>query len=526
MKKNKKKEIVPYGKLENKVAVLWTRVSSKHQAEENCSLETQKSACQAYALSHNIRIKREMGNTFESAKTAGKLFNEMIDYVMRDKEVNVILVYSFDRFSREGVEVMYKMNKLKEAGKYVISATQPSNPDSAEGELIEQMVCILNKFENTMRRSKTYGGTIASLQRGDYCLPAVPLGYKRYRDGKKLVMKITEDGYILKNAWAWRANGMSEIEICDRLNSMGLKVKYKQLNKILKNPFYCGYIVHPEVDNGKIRGNHPALIEEDVFNAANGIGHTGYEKKVINENYPLRGHIRCADCGCLFTAYEAKQRHIHYYKCNTKYCANNQSLKVMHALYSEFLGQYQIAPKYIPLLNKVMKMELIKQNIAQAEELKIIRANITELENKIQKIKTRFALGEIDREVYDTAKDALLQEKLKAEAQLQNNSGYLSNIDKVIAHTSVIASKLSSLWENGDYQQKVNLQNLVFPEGVLWDRSIGDYRTSKVNSVFSLIDYIPTDNGPHNTKSDSGLSPESLQVEKRRLERPTPTSRT
>lgn len=38
----------------------------------------------------------------------------------------------------------------------------------------------------------------------------------------------------------------------------------------------------------------------------------------VNELYPLCGHVRCADCGAdcgtKLSGYEAKQRHIHYYK--------------------------------------------------------------------------------------------------------------------------------------------------------------------------------------------------------------------
>ena len=80
---------------------------SKHREEENenCSLDNQMKICKEYAETHGITIKREFGGKHESAKEEGKMYKEMIAEVAKDKEINIILVYSFDRFSRAGLEV-------------------------------------------------------------------------------------------------------------------------------------------------------------------------------------------------------------------------------------------------------------------------------------------------------------------------------------------------------------------------------------------------------------------------------------
>lgn len=43
---------------ERRVAVIWTRVSTKEQAEHNLSLETQEKACQDYAKRLGIEVVR------------------------------------------------------------------------------------------------------------------------------------------------------------------------------------------------------------------------------------------------------------------------------------------------------------------------------------------------------------------------------------------------------------------------------------------------------------------------------------
>ena len=504
------KPIVPYNKLDKRVAALWTRVSSQDQFNKNCSLETQREICERYAQAHNITIKEYFGGTFESAKSEGKLYQEMINKVARDREINVILVHSFDRFSRAGDEAIATKAYLKSKGIYVVSATQATDPDTAAGELMENLLFLFNKFENQMRRSKTYGGTIASLQRGDYCLPC-PLGYNRHKDGKKLVMEINDDGRILRNAWAWRAQGINEIDICHKLNAMGLNVKYKRLNQILKNPIYCGYIVHDKLEGGRVKGNFEPLIDEETFNIANGFGHVGYVKQKVNELYPLCGHVRCADCGCKLTAYEAKKKHIHYYKCSTKHCKNNKSLKIMHMLYTEFLKRFQLKPELVPLFQKVIKLELGHFNEEQDKEIKTIKANKTEVENKIKKVQVRWGLGEISQDIYDTTIGTLQTELYKINTQLNSYSKKLSNLDNIAHSVSVIASKLGSLWENSNYEDRVKLQNLLFPEGILWDKVKENYRTMKINKVFEVISLLPNiynDKKERNDNESASLSPQ------------------
>ena len=105
-KRVKAQKVTKFSELENKVAALWTRVSTERQEEHNCSLETQERICREYAANHGITIKKQYGGTHESAKTEGQLYRKMIAEVATDRDINVILVYSFDRFSRAGHEAI------------------------------------------------------------------------------------------------------------------------------------------------------------------------------------------------------------------------------------------------------------------------------------------------------------------------------------------------------------------------------------------------------------------------------------
>lgn len=83
----------------------------------------------------------------------------------KDKEINVILVASYDRFSRTGPEGIMTKAYLKAKGIYVVSATQATDPDSAAGTFMENIIFLFNQFENSLRRDKAVIGMTDCLRR-------------------------------------------------------------------------------------------------------------------------------------------------------------------------------------------------------------------------------------------------------------------------------------------------------------------------------------------------------------------------
>ena len=65
--------------------------------------------------------------------------------------------------------------------------------------------------------------------------------------------------------------------------------------------------------------------------------------------------------------------------------------------------------------------------------------------------------------------------------------------------------------ENSNYEDRVKLQNLLFPEGILWDKVKENYRTMKINKVFEVISLLPNiynDKKERNDNESASLSPQ------------------
>jgi site-specific DNA recombinase len=480
---------IPISKRLTNNAVICTRVSSKEQAENNGSLETQKKYCLSYAEKNSLNILGYFGGTYESAKTDERNeFNRMLKFVKNHKEkITYILVYTLDRFSRTGDNAIYISSEIKKLGIYIVSVTQPIDTSTDAGTLQQNIQFIFSKYDNDQRKLKCVNGMRDKLRKG-YWLGAAPIGYQFTNDRKEQNLIINEKGALIKKAFKWKAEGMPNMKIMERLKAMGLKLKHKQhLTKILKNPFYCGMIAHSMLEGEVVEGRHPALISKELFFKANSINtHKGYKVSKENEQLPLKQFIRCAECGTPFTGYIAKKR-IYYYKCNKIGCKCNRNAEVLHSAFTDLLRSYSIDNNLIPKLQK--QLEITYDNLTEsvADDNKALLMKRAELKEKLEKVEERFAYGEIDRSIYEKVALKLKEELEQIDTQIQNSRINLSNAEKYLNYSVNLSSKLATVWTSADYEQKQNLQKLIFPDGIVYDKKNDNYRTPKINFVFHVI---------------------------------------
>lgn len=104
---------------ECKQAVMLARVSSRKQ-ERGASLEAQVEAIQSYCKRNNLIIIEPTPKAFvftESSTRGGrKKFNEMIEFIEKQKNKTAIVVHTLDRLQR-GFEECEKIKELLKADK-------------------------------------------------------------------------------------------------------------------------------------------------------------------------------------------------------------------------------------------------------------------------------------------------------------------------------------------------------------------------------------------------------------------------
>ena len=483
---SKRKSLTASGKGK---AVTWSRVSSEEQFKNNNSIDTQLAACHRYCEQHNKEVKHDFGGTFESAKKAGERFLEMVGAVLNDPEVDTIVVYDYDRFSRNMEEGLTYKSQLNRSGVTIIAVNQPVDKSNMLAEHIEAILLIVADIDNAMRRHKCYEGMVACINRGEwYSRP--PLGYTSKKVNREHQLTINDDGRILKKAWEWVANepDLPQARIVERLKSRGLDITKQRLSACLRNSFYCGHLEHKYLNGKVIKGKQEQLISEALFDKVQQIldgNHGGYEQTAITPQFPLKGHIFYN--GHLMTGYTVKKKNLDYYKYSGKDGSVNVSAKELHAKYSELLDRFKVPMDLIPILVNVLKLKFAEKENTQEEDIGAVKKHLATIKAYIKTAKKNFAIGKVDEDAYRSAVADLEVEERETERELERLSVNLSNLASYIENSIRITCELGSYWNTGNFEVCQKIQKLLFPEGVKWDKENRRLLTERGNEFFDLM---------------------------------------
>ncbi|MBX7206038.1 MAG: recombinase family protein [Bacteroidia bacterium] len=479
------------GKVLTGNCVTYTRVSSKEQ-ELGYSLETQKKDCEAFAKKNEYTILGQFGGTYESAKTdERKEFNRMLQFIKKSKEkISFIVVYSIDRFSRSGANGIYIKEQLKKEGIYIVAVTQPVDATTSSGDFQQNIQMIFSHYDNQLRREKCMAGVKEAISRGEWCHKA-PMGYDVVHSEGKRKLVVNEKGKLLRKAFLWKAEGLTIEQIREKLVALGLNIYHQKLSQMFRNPFYCGLIAHNSLEGKLQEGNQEKLVSKTTFMKVNELlqeNAQGYKVKHENEEVPMKNFLKCGHCGESMPGYIVKKKNIWYYKCRRKGCCNNKAAKQVHDTFMQgILAHMCLNPEYADMVKQVMLRTYSQLTEATTDNTALLRQNLQVVEQKIERLEERFVLEEITAdqfarfsEKFRAERDGILNELEKTEIKVSNPEDY---IDRIIGY----CLNLPQTWDSASYQEKQKIQNMVFPEGISYDKKNDQCRTPKINWVFLWI---------------------------------------
>ena len=387
-----------------KNAVIYTRVSHSSQ-EDNTSLETQRKRCEEYASANGYSVIQYFGGTHESAKTDDrKEFNRMLTFVKRNKRVNYILVYSYERFSRTGADGMKIAQDLQKQYKVTtLSVSQGIDPSTITGEFQRNIMLLFGHLDNQMRKDKTISGMRELVEKG-FTPYSIPRGYVNLNKGKAVNQQIvvSEEGKLLRKAFIWKAEKqMRNCEIAQRLTELGLKIDERRLAEIFANTYYCGIIVSKLCPNKVIEGKHEPMVSQEVFLKVNNIiadnRYQPVSHKQEDDQLPLKRFTRCAQCNQPLTGFNVRKKNLWYYKCRTRGCNNNKSAKQLHDQFRAIISIFRIQEEETELIRIAIQemyqavFDEVNENQAQ------LKIKISELKKKLETAEENLVTGVIER---------------------------------------------------------------------------------------------------------------------------------
>jgi DNA invertase Pin-like site-specific DNA recombinase len=494
---NRPKKITAF--VESNLVVSYSRVSGKEQFDTNLSLETQTKAIEEYCRRNGKTIAASFGGTYESAKTDGrKEFKRMLDYIAKHKgKISQIVVYMTDRFSRTGGSAIKLAHDLREKyGVTIYAVAQPTDTRDETGAFSQDLQLLFSNYDNKLRRKRTISGMKAKLEKGIW-VTRPPQGYDIVKVNGERKLVINKEGLLIRKAFLWKAEGVKNEAILERLKALGLKMIKQQLTKTFKRPFYCGIINHGLLDGKVIEGKHEKLISYEVFLKVNEINEkaVGFNipHKKENDYLPLKVFLKCDRCGEPLTGYERRKKtktkvlKFYYYKCRTNGCKCNRNAAELHQLFEDLLTTLQVSDELMAPIQYEMERfyeECSKDNVEKEASLK---KQLAAVEKKIEDAEESLLLKNVTLEVYNKFNNRYQEERAKILKELTECSKSISNLPEALKRTLSFTRNLSVAWRSSEATQKEELQKLIFPEGIVYDREKRAFRTPKMNLIFQLI---------------------------------------
>ena len=286
-----------------KKAIIYARVSTKEQDKEGFSIPAQIKLLSDYALKNDITVIKEFKDT-ETAKKAGRSgFNEMLQFLKKNKDVKTILVEKTDRLYRNFKD--YVLVDESEHEIHLVKEGSILNEKSRSHEKFIHGIKVLmakNYIDNL--REEIVKGLREKATQGYYPYKA-PIGYKNITDksGKKIIVLDEEKAFYIKRAFELYATGNYSLARLNKklqeegfLNSEGRKSHTSLMEKILKNIFYIGVFEFEgrRFENAK----HKPIISTELFYLVQSKLKDPRKAKTHNIEFPYTNLIKCEKCGC------------------------------------------------------------------------------------------------------------------------------------------------------------------------------------------------------------------------------------
>jgi site-specific DNA recombinase len=500
-------------------AVIYTRVSSEEQVS-NLSLDVQEKTCRDYCARNGWTVDAVYREEGESAKTADRTILRQLLTSLRTRPgvIEYVVVYDTSRFARDVYVHASLKQLLMKSGARLRAATQPLD-DTAAGRAIEGVFAVFNQLDNELRAEKITAGMKETIARGRWPWPA-PIGYKNdRRDGRKVIVFDDQRSRLMKKAFDDVAAGDAVADVLKKITAQGLvskkgqPIRYQELAKLLKNPFYKG-IAKSAKWGIETQGEHPPLVDTATWSrvqlrlAGRPVPNRAV-RQMQNPEFPLRSFIRCAHCGTPLTASNSRGklgRTYPYYRCWKRTCTGKVQIRAerLEAQFTALLRRLEIASGMARLLEASLQDIWKDLRAAAVQETAAVRRRIADLDRRKKRYTEAYVVDQsIDRATYQTEVNAADEALTLLQLELHDAALEDLDLEAALGFANHVLTRTCALWEAATAEQKSRLQALIFPKGLTFDgEALG---TPETAFIFRVLD--PGEAGVEDLVESKGIEP-------------------
>lgn len=327
-------------------AVVYLRVSTDEQKERG-TIDNQRETAQSYSRLHQIPILDWYPDDGVSGSVpfAKRPEGARLLADAHARKFNLVLVTRIDRLARSTLQLLTAVDLFDRAGVAMRSMSEPFETSTHTGRFVLTMLGSIAQLEKDTIKERSRQGMERIARAGRWNGGKPPYGYRVDADGH-LEIDAAEGAVVRHIFHLYTVDRLGTVRIAALLTAQGVPTpKTEQRHKvplsgrwidstigrILRNPQYLGTRLWgrlcPVYENGElirmtradesahIKSEIPALIDDATFAEAVRIREQNFAwaKRNTKHDYLLRGLIRCADCGVMYSGISPNDRKCSYY---------------------------------------------------------------------------------------------------------------------------------------------------------------------------------------------------------------------
>jgi site-specific DNA recombinase len=463
--------------------VILARVSSKSQEDEGYSLDSQIKLLQNYCEKHGLNVVR----VFKIAETASKeqsrkVFHEMLHYISKAK-VYHLAVEKTDRFTRNFRDAVAIDDWLEKDENRRLHAVKENlllhkNAKSDVKFMWGIHVTVAKKYSDNLREEAMKGWT-EKLAQG--WLPAVPPpGYITItQNGKRIHIPDPETKDLMRQVFKlYLEPGQTISTVAKQMRVMGIATRkgrpyyVSKVHKILTNPFYIGI---NRFDSQDYPGAQEPIISKKLFNDVQYKIHKGRPRIYDKHNSPLKGLIRCEDCGSVVTWQRQKDKYYGVCRRLTSACKQGKMLRQDHI---EEMVQDKLAklvcpsPQVIDWVVETVKSQHREDIESRERRIASIQAQHDRINRMDDGLYEDKLAGDITPGKYKEKHEQFLKQKAELAEQLGDAGKTCGkNLDQRLVILE-LSQKAAQIYEKKSPEQKRLMISMVFGKLTLKDGNL------------------------------------------------------
>ena len=409
----------------------YIRVSTVKQGEHGSSLQEQKSAIEAYATRHNLRIEQWFTETETAAKQGRKKFTKLTTLLRKGKASGVI-IHKIDRSARN-LKDWAGLGELIDAGVEVLFAHEGLDMQTRGGRLAADIQAVVAADFIRNLRDEVRKGFYGRLKQGYYPLPA-PRGY--VDQGKAKVKTIHPvDGPLVRQAFELYATGnysleLLRLEMAERglCSSHGKPLVFDSMARLLHNPFYVG-LIRIYKTSETFDGNHSPLVSKRVFDRVQAILAGRAYPRVAKHRFLFRRLVKCKRCGRSLTG-ETRKGHI-YYRCHDRGCKGTSLTESrLDKQIADELQWLTLDARDLVDLRDLFEEQLSLERANHGSRVEQLERDIGLVIQRLTRLTDALIDGAIDKSTYEERKSQLLAHKrdLQEKREEDQDSTFWQNV--------------------------------------------------------------------------------------------------